>query len=203
MKLQRLSAVFASLLVVACCISGCAYQPLGPAEYGWVTLFDGADLNNWNRLGDANWRLQDGYAQADLGGGASSFLVSKKSYKDFEVRAEFWVDATANSGVFIRCTDPKKITAVNAYEVNIFDTRPDQSYGTGAIVDVAKVSPMPRAANQWSTMHITAKGSRMTVTFNGVVTVANANDSKNPAGPIALQYGGGVVKFRKVEIREL
>jgi len=40
--------------------------------------------------------------QADLGSG---FLVSKQEYGDFQLRAEFWVDATANSGVFIRATD--------------------------------------------------------------------------------------------------
>jgi hypothetical protein len=34
---------------------------------------------------------------------------------------------TTNSGVFIRCTDPNKITATNAYEVNIFDQRPRDS----------------------------------------------------------------------------
>ncbi len=201
--MKRLSAIAAGLLVTATFIAGCAYQPLGPAQTGWVTLFDGANLNNWNRIGDANWRLQDGYAQADLGGPASSFLVSKQSYKDFQLRAEFWVDDTANSGIFIRCTDPKTITSKNAYEVNIFDTRPDQSYGTGAIVDVAKVSPMPRAGGQWSTMEIIAQGPRMTVLFNGKVTVDGAQDARNPAGPIALQYGSGVVKFRKVEIKPL
>ena len=40
--------------------------------------------------------------------------------------------------MFIRCEDPKTINAMNAYEVNIFDKRPDQAYRTGAIVDVAK-----------------------------------------------------------------
>jgi len=144
-----------------------------------------------------------GVAQADLGGKDTSFLVSKQKYKDFQLRAEFWVDAEANSGIFIRCTDPQKITAVNAYEVNIFDKRPDPSYGTGAIVNVAKVSPMPRAGGQWNTFDITAKGSQFDVTLNGIRTVAGAQDSKNPEGPIALQYGGGVVKFRRVMIRPL
>jgi hypothetical protein len=32
--------------------------------------------------------------------------------------------------------------------VNIWDTRPDPSYGTGAIVDVAKVDPMPKRRRQ-------------------------------------------------------
>jgi hypothetical protein len=201
--MKRLSAIATGLLIVACFVTGCAYQPVGPAQTGWVTLFDGSNLNNFNRVGDANWRLEDGYVQADLGGKDSSFLVTKQSYKDFEVRAEFWVDPTANSGVFIRCSDPNKITAANSYEVNIFDSRPDPSYGTGSIVNVAKVSPMPRAGGQWNTMHITAKGPEMTVVFNGVVTVNAVRDSKFASGPIALQYGTGVVKFRKVDVRPL
>ena len=201
--LNRLSATTIGLLIIAVTLSGCAYRPLGPAEIGWTTLFDGSNLNNWTTVGNANWRLQDGYVQADLAASGSGFLVSKASYKDFEVRAEFWVDPTANSGIFIRCTDPKKIGTDSSYEVNIFDTRPDPSYGTGAIVNIAKVSPMPKAGGQWNTMHIRAVGSTFTVIFNGVVTVNAAQDSKFASGPIALQYGGGVVKFRKVEIKPL
>ena len=198
--LKRLSAITIGLVIIAGVLSGCAYRPMGPAEMGWTTLFDGSNLNNWTTVGNANWRLQDGYVQADLGSG---FLVSKASYKDFEIRAEFWVDPTANSGIFIRCTDPKKVGTDTSYEVNIFDTRPDPSYGTGAIVNIAKVSPMPRAGGQWNTMHVRAVGSTFTVTFNGVVTVNGAQDSKFASGPIALQYGGGVVKFRRVEIKPL
>ena len=70
--------------------------------------------------------------QADLGGKAASYLVSKHSYSDFQIRAEFWVDSDANSGIFIRVTNPEKIGADSAYEVNIFDKRPDPAYGTGA-----------------------------------------------------------------------
>ncbi|MDB5809030.1 MAG: uncharacterized protein JWN94_1152 [Betaproteobacteria bacterium] len=200
--MKRLFAIASALLVLAIS-AGCAYTPYGPAQMGWTTLFDGTDLNNFTRLGDGNWRLQDGYAQADLAGAGSSFLVTKKSYKDFQLRAEFWVDPSANSGIFIRCTNPKEVGTKTAYEVNIYDTRPDPSYGTGAIVDVAKVDPMPRAGNQWNTMEIIAQGPRMTVIFNGKVTVDGVQDTKFGAGPIALQYGGGVVKFRKVEIKPL
>jgi len=96
----------------------------GQANAGWTTLFDGSSLDHWNQIGDANWTLAAGIVQADKGNG---FLVSKDSYSDFEVRAEFWVDADANSGVFLRCSDPQKVTADNAYEVNVFDKRPDPS----------------------------------------------------------------------------
>jgi hypothetical protein len=68
---------------------------------------------------------------------------------------------------------------------------------------VAKVSPMPKAGGKWNTMRITARGDRFTVIFNGQKTVDGAQDAKLPEGAIALQYGAGVVKFRKVEIRSL
>jgi hypothetical protein len=176
-------------------------QPAAWAQSPWATLFDGSHVNNWDLIGNANWRLlEGGILQADVGTG---FLVSKNDYADFQLRAEFWVDATANSGIFIRCTDPKQVTAANAYEVNIFDTRPDPTFGTGAIVNVAKVSPMPKAGNQWNTYDITAKGSEFTVVLNGVKTVDGAKDSQHAKGRIALQYGAGIVRFRKVEIRTL
>jgi len=167
---------------------------------GWITLFDGQHLDHWNAIGDANWLLIDGEVQAFRGNG---YLVSKTSYTDFEIKAEFWVDTKANSGIFIRCADPEKITATNCYEVNIFDERPDPSFGTGAIVNVAKVEPMPKAADKWNTYEIVAKGPKFTVTLNGQRTVDGAEDAKLASGRVALQYGAGFVKFRLVQIRPL
>ena len=198
--MKRWLAISLGLLFVGFTSLWHAQQASGQANAGWVTLFDGKNLDNWIPIGDANWKLEDGVVVADKGNG---FLVSKNSYTDFQIRAEFWVDPDANSGIFIRATDPAKVTATNAYEVNIFDKRPDPSYGTGAIVNVAKPSTFLKAANQWNTYDITAKGPQFTVILNGTKTVDGAQDTKNPSGRIALQYGAGVVKFRKVEIRQL
>ncbi|WP_309644196.1 DUF1080 domain-containing protein [Phenylobacterium sp.] len=165
------------------------------------SLFDGRTLDGWTPVGDANWGVRDRVISADAGG--MSFLVSRESYRDFELHAEIWVSPDANSGIFIRCSDPVGVTADNAYEVNVFDTRPDPTYGTGAIVNLAKVSPMPKAGGRWNTMDVTARGDSLTVVFNGRKTVDGARDPAHAEGPIALQYGAGVVKFRKIEIRAL
>ena len=69
-------------------------------------------------------------------------------------------------------------------------------------VDVAKVDPMPKAAGKWNTYEITAQGPHLTVVLNGQKT-ADVQDSKHLGGPLALQYGSGVVKFRKVQIKPL
>jgi hypothetical protein len=102
----------------------------------------------------------------------------------------------------MRCANPNEITDKSCYEANIYDQRPDPSFGTGAITNIAKVSPMHKAGGKWNTYEITAKGPALTVVLNGVVT-ATAQDSKFISGPIALQWGKGVVKFRKVQIRPL
>ncbi len=210
--MKRWSAVSIALLVVGFAAFSSAHRTSAQADAGWITLFDGKNLDNFNQVGDANWRIEDGAVVADRGNG---FLVSKNAYTDYQIRAEFWVDSDANSGIFIRCTDPDKIGSASAYEVNIWDARPDPTYGTGAIVNVGKVNPMPKAAGKWNVYEITAKGSTFTVTLNGQKTVDGAQDAKFASGRIALQHGlglkddkgvesdKGLVKFRKVEIKPL
>ncbi len=162
-------------------------------------MFDGKSLKGWDIVGDANWNVADGVVQADKGSG---YLVTPASYRDFQITLEFWVSSDANSGVFLRCSDPKTISQANAYEVNIYDKRPDQSYRTGGIVDVAKPASAILTGEKWNTYDITAKGSQLTVVLNGT-KVVDVKDTKYVDGPIALQYGAGTVKFRNVKIRRL
>lgn len=199
--MNRLLSLAAALLLVALSLAGCASMR---SDRGWQTLIDGTTgLDNWINVGGANWRAEDGAIVADRRPGTEgTFLVSKNSYKDFQIRAEFWVSDDANSGIYMRCADVRPLTDRTCYEANIFDRRPDPTYGTGAIVHLAKVSPMPKAGGKWNTYEITVRGNRITVVLNSVQT-AQAEDSKLPSGPIALQYAGGVVKFRKVQIRPL
>jgi hypothetical protein len=176
----------------------------GQSDAGWVTLVDTGKMGDWDEVGKANWAMKDGILTADklTEGKDPGYLVTKTSYNDFQIRAEFWADEEANSGIFIRCDQSKKIDAKICYEVNIYDKRPDPSYGTGGIVDVAKVDPMPKAAGKWNTYEITAQGSHLVVVLNGQKT-ADVQDSKHASGPFALQYGSGTIKFRKVQIKPL
>jgi hypothetical protein len=200
--MKRITALAAGIA-----IGLAALQYSNPAssqsEGGWITLLDNTKMGDWDEVGKANWEFKDGVLAADkLAGKDLSYLVTKNSYKDFQIKAEFWTDEEANSGIFIRCDGTKVIDAKVCYEVNIFDKRPDPSYGTGAIVDVAKVNPMPKAAGKWNTYEITAQGPHLVIVLNGQKT-ADVQDSTHLSGPFALQYGSGVVKFRKVQIKEL
>jgi hypothetical protein len=193
---MKLAAV---VILPLCAIGIVCLQPVSgvSAQAGWTTLFDGSTLDGWNVLGNANWELEDGAVQADTGSG---FLVTPESYADFELSLEFWVDEPANSGIFVRCADPQSVRDTNCYEVNIYDTRADQTYRTGGIVHIAAPTSVINAGGRWNTYEIAAQGPRLTVTLNGTQTV-DVEDSQFADGPIALQYGAGIVKFRNVRIR--
>jgi hypothetical protein len=166
---------------------------------GWTALIDGKGLAGWDRIGDANWKYDLGVIEATNGDG---YLMTPGTYKDVEIRAEFWVDEPANSGVFVRCQSRASVTSANCYEVNVYDKRPDPKYATGAIVDVAPPLQKMTAAGKWNTFEITAKGGHLVVVLNGTKTV-DVQDAKFAEGTIAIQRTAGTVRFRKLEIRPI
>ena len=181
------------VLTAAIALSACSSMPSWVPGSGWTTLIDGdKGLENFQRVGDANWRAEGGAIVADKAA-SGGYLLTKDSYKDFQIKAEFWADHGSNSGIFMR----------------IYDQRPGPEYGTAAIVDFAKVQPHAyKAGGKWNTFEITAKGSQLTVLFNGVKTV-DVQDGKFSQGPFALQFGnhgkapGAPIKWRKVQVRAL
>ena len=141
----------------------------------WVTLFNGKDLN----------------------------LVSKENYGDFQIRVEFYAGPKSNSGVYMRCLDGSKITDKTCYEANVYDNRPDQSGRTGGIPNYAPPIAKVDAEGKWNTYDITVQGDHIVVILNGTKTVDAHDKTLSKPGPIALQYQGGDVKFRSVQIRRL
>jgi hypothetical protein len=196
---MRAKLIVVVMTVAATC--GCApgtEQGADPAaDATWRTLFDGSSLAGWTQVGDANWQLKDGAVAADSGTG---FLLTAASYADFDLDLEFWVTPDANSGVFIRCANPSEIGAATCYEVNIYDQRPDPTYRTGGIVEVASPKVALETGDRWNHYEISARGRHLVVKLNGQTTV-DTNDDKLASGPFALQYGAGRVMFRNVRIR--
>src|SRR5260221_11343849 len=188
---------------------GCA-QMRSMTGMDWQTLVDGEKgMETFNAIGDANWPGEGGAIVADKG--KAGFLVTKNSYGDFELRAEFYAETDTNSGIFIRCSNPQKLGADTCYEVNIWDIRPEPKYGTGAIVNVAAVAvPIAnKAGGRGNTYENTAQGSAPTRKLNGVQT-ASVQDGKLASGPFGLQMGpgvkdaqGGPIKWRKVQVRPI
>ena len=189
----RIPAVIAiCLLVLPAC-----------AEEERISLITGPEgMDNFTIVGDANWSADTSSIRADEGSGAS-WLVTRESYGDFVLHVEFWASDDANSGIFLRCQDRDAITDRNCYEANIFDQRPDPSFGTGAIVHIASIDePRPTAGDKWNVYHITLRGDHLLVELNNETTV-DARDSQFAEGPIGLQWGRGTIRFRDVWVQPL
>jgi Domain of Unknown Function (DUF1080) len=184
---------------------GCAPPATtGDANANRLTLIDGANgLSNWTTLGNADWHADDGAIQADgPNDDKGGYLVSTQSYADFQIHAEFWVTSDAKSGIFFRCQNPTVINSKTCYEVQIFDQRPDQSYGTGSLVNVAKVTRAYPTGGKWNTYDITARGSHLTIVLNGERTV-EVDNGNLANGRIVLQYRGGTVRYRAFQVKPL
>ena len=197
------------VIAAASLLAACSSMPSWMPGSGWTTLIDGEKgLENFDREGDANWRAQEGAIVADKGKGG--FLVSKASYKDFDLRIEFWADHNANSGIYMRCSVRTKLTDKLCHEANIFDQRADQTFATGGIVHIGKVLTPMKAGGKWNVYEISARGRKLTVVLNGTKT-AEIDNAEFLEGPIALQFGslppkgdpGGAIKFRKVQVKPL
>lgn len=194
MKSLAFSGIIATLLLGA---------PLSTVQAADEILDMSGSFEGWRQIGDANWRIENGEDGAEfVADTGNGHLVTAASYADVRIQAEFWVSEDANSGIFLRASDPDNIADANSYEVNIFDARPDQTYRTGGVVHFAAPAEVINTPGKWNSYDITMQGDRLVVVLNGVQTV-DMRDGTYASGPISLQYGAGIVKFRKVRIQPL
>ena len=211
-NLALATIVFGGLAVAACQPAGNDMGTEEPAPMGGplepatppvaaipegVVLFAGSNLDSFNTLGEPEWNIIDDYVEAESP--SRGFLVSKDTYADFRLQAEFYPGPGTNSGIFIRCQDPGDITAGNCYEINVADTNDNPDSRTGSVVGHAPPRVPVASDGQWNTMVIVADGPSITVTVNGTVT-AEANDDGLASGPFALQINGGLIRFRNVRL---
>ena len=183
----------------------------------WRPLFNGKDLEAWNQIGTAKWRVEDGVIVGGQDGDPkrSGLLTTREQFQDFELELDFMIDEHGkyNSGVYLR-NDPSD-RGRTGYQINI-GRGATEEYCAGLYTDkwLSKGDEKDtiRRKLDWNTLRIVARGGHIESTLNGVKVV----DYTDPAPPekflkpgvIALQtYGAeghnGWVKFRNVRVRPL
>lgn len=196
--LNVLPIAAAGLLALTALRGVAADHPKIDRSQGWVSLFNGKDLDGW-KITDVRggiepnaWVVEDGILTRK----AKGYLVSNAQFGDFILDLEFKVGPKTNSGVFLRYdptyAGPGKIYWWNGLlEVQIFDSfgkKETDKHDCGALYDMLAPKPNTmRAPGQWNRMTITAKGSRIEIMLNGTTVVdANLDDwtkaEKNPDG---------------------
>ena len=180
-------------LAIPLALAACTASPKSPQP---------ADLSRWLRIGTTPWTVEA--AEASVGpSDAVGFLVSPRSYTDFRLRVEFWVEDDTNSGVFVRCLKPRTVPDLNpddCYEVNIWDNHPNQDFRTGSIVKLATPVVIVDTLDRWNQLEIEARGDTLAVRVNGAQT-AVLKTATRTSGYVGLQYAGkNRLRFRNLII---
>lgn len=202
-------------------------SPLFAGEKGWVALFNGKNLDNWQQNnGTATYRIEGKKIVGTTSEGSpNSFLCTKKSYSDFELEFEVKVADELNSGVQIRSVSDPKIQKgrVHGPQVEIAtngtagfvygEALRKNGKGLGWLsedrTDAKAMAAFKKG--KWNKYRVVAKGNSIKTWVNGV-PVADLNDTKSemPSGFIGLQVHGikkGTgpyeVRWRKIRIKDL
>jgi PKD repeat protein len=203
-------------------------QPL-TARSERIVLFDGTDLNAWERVegGEANWPLVGDAFEVLPGGRVSeNNLRTKETFDDFRLHLEFWVPATpegtpaqarGNSGVYLQ--GRYEVQILDSYGVTLSDA--DDAGAIYGVRDADVNASLP--PETWQRFDITfraarfeggskVENARVSVRWNGVLVHDDVEiprhtllgDPEGPeAGPIVLQDHGSRVRFRNVWLEPL
>lgn len=197
---------------------------------GWQLLFNGKDMSQWRSFKqptvNEKWQIEDGAITLTLGGGGD--LISKESYKNFELTLDWKIAEAGNSGILILADEKGKYIYSHAPEIQILDNErhPDNKLDThlsGSLYDmIASPVASHKKAGEWNSTKIRLENSALTIWQNDVqtakVTIGSAEwnsliaKSKFASWPdfaaakeghIGLQDHGDKVWFKNIKIKEL
>ncbi len=207
------------------------YLDENPNEGGYVSMFNGKDLEGWqglvgnpisrakmskkelaakqakaNKEMAQNWSVKDGTIVFN---GEGANLCSVKDYGDFEMIVDWRITKDGDSGIYLRGSPQVQIWDTSRVDVGA-------EVGSGGLYNNRKHESKPlkvadNRVGEWNTFHITMIGENVTVWLNGELVVDNVPMDNYwnyslpifPTGPIELQAHGNYLTFRDIYVHEL
>lgn len=196
-------------------------------------IFNGQDLSGWSQQ-DGYFSVKDGVITGEstkdhLCKPNHHLVYTAEELTDFELRAEFWLSRSANSGIQLRCLP--QFIGDNGYQADMngggnyvgYLYHPKQHLvgerGADVTITADGQKQVLRFADnkdlqklyrieQWNAIRIVVKGRTINVWINGVRTTSidDPREAFFPAkGHLALQLHQGpemTVKFRNLRLRK-
>lgn len=223
-------------ILLLCLVVGCsttvAENTLTDAEKkeGWELLFDGKDMSKWRnfKAKDINpkWIVENGTMTLTGKGGGD--ILTKKMYKNFDLKLDWKISEVGNSGIFIFADETGKRIYSHAPEIQILDNerhkdREKPNHRSGSLYDmITAPANSQKVAGEWNQVRIHVKDKHLKVWQNGVLTadvviasrkwneLVQSSKFKNwkgfgklDKGHIGLQDHADRVSFKNLKIKEL
>jgi hypothetical protein len=157
------------------------------------------------------WRVEDGIL---IGSGPASHLFSERGdYENFHFRVEAMINDHGNSGQYFRTAFGPGFPSGYEAQINathgdpvktgsLYPATPDMR----AVKEIQVLNMAAHKPDEWFTQEVIAVGPHITILVNGKKTVDWTDPkARHKKGHFALQGHdpGTVVKFRKIEVKEL
>ncbi len=174
-------------------------------ENGWRLLWDGTDTGQWrgaklDSFPDKGWEIENGVLSVLSSGGeearAGGDIVTKETFSDFELKVDFKLSESANSGIkyYVDTELNKAEGSAIGLEYQILDDarHPDAKLGNhegsrtlASLYDLimAKPDKPARPIGEWNQATIISKNNSVSHWLNGVKV---------------LEYERGSPEFRKL-----
>ncbi|HSO85347.1 MAG TPA: DUF1080 domain-containing protein, partial [Draconibacterium sp.] len=202
-----------------------------PKEKGFVSMFNGKNLDGWQGLVEnpiaraklssaelakkqaaanlkmvENWTVKDGMIVFN---GKGDNLCSVKDYGDFDLVVDWRITKEGDSGLYLRGTPQVQVWDTSRVDVGA-------QVGSGGLYNNQKYTSKPlkvadNPVGDWNTFRVTMVGENVTVYLNGELVVDNVPlenywDRSQPifkTGAIELQAHGNELAFRDIYVREI
>ncbi|AQA17159.1 glycosyl hydrolase [Halioglobus japonicus] len=148
-------------------------------QQGWELLFNGSDMSQWRNFkrDDLNpkWVAEDGVMKLTEKGGGD--IMTRKSYRNFDLRLEWKISEGGNSGIFILVDEAGRNIYSRAPEIQILDNERHSdnkidSHRSGSLYDMIPSHPSShKPAGEWNQVRILFVDGFLQVWQNDVQTV--------------------------------
>ncbi len=211
-------------------------------EAGWQLLFDGKNTAQWRGYNQTSfpkkgWKIDaEGNLQVSASGneedGFGGDIVTKEQFENFELKVDFMVRDTGNSGIFYRVAEFENSSIWHsAPEFQVLDNQTYidmrgmdmRTHLTGDNYDLHEsTGDYSRPIGEWNTARIIVHNNEVEHWLNGQQTVKYRLESPEwmelvkaskfadypqygltRNGHIGLQDHGHLVKFRNIKIKRL
>jgi hypothetical protein len=211
--------------LLALALASCALAAAPAPREGWTPLFDGKNLDAWQKAPADKWKIEDGVLAWQKGCGN---LWTKEKYGDFTLDLEYKVGDNSNSGIFLRSPEGEKNWLQGSIEIQVATPSKDgkvSKHTTGSVYDCLEPSVFAeKTPGEWNRMVITFVGNSLKVALNDKPIIdadlnkwteahKNPDGSKNKfntaykdmakSGHLGLQDHGQTVWYRNIKIKAM
>jgi len=203
LKLSVLAVIVAGLGAVAAVSAAAEEKAPAAGAGGWVSLFNGKDLEGWKPVANGKWWVEDGCLVGTPVEAKGGDLFTEKEFDNFECRFTYKAVWPANSGIWFR----------TKYQFDILDYKKPVAfsgslYCPGKLFIFANLDKSIEDREGWNEGQIYANGKHIILWLNGKKT-GECDDDTAAKGKIGIQVHPGKelanmkIFVKKIEIRPL